>query len=143
MRMALLERPRRSTALGNSELRGLRAEIEALEERFNKRLRKLYPVGAELTWERAGRIYCGKVVDHTGTAISTNYDRLRVENDGTGKQYWITAFDILRAAARHCRGCGCTDDQACPGGCSWVEDDLCSACAPRPRRKQRQREMST
>ena len=30
-----------------------------------------------------------------------------------------------------CRMCGCTDDQACwPGGCFWVEPDLCSSCAP-------------
>lgn len=34
-----------------------------------------------------------------------------------------------------CRICGCTDERACPGGCSWVPDpfalgDLCSACAP-------------
>lgn len=28
-----------------------------------------------------------------------------------------------------CRECGCTDDRACPGGCWWVEPDLCSACA--------------
>ena len=27
-----------------------------------------------------------------------------------------------------CRICGCTDDHACPGGCHWVEPDLCSAC---------------
>lgn len=32
-----------------------------------------------------------------------------------------------------CRGCGCTDDRACPGGCAWVDDpsgegELCSAC---------------
>jgi len=30
---------------------------------------------------------------------------------------------------RHCRECGCTDDDACEGGCEWVEDDLCSRCA--------------
>jgi hypothetical protein len=34
-----------------------------------------------------------------------------------------------------CRVCGCTDEQACPGGCHWVEDpeggDLCSVCAER------------
>jgi hypothetical protein len=30
---------------------------------------------------------------------------------------------------RSCRVCGCTDDHACPGGCCWVEPDLCSACA--------------
>lgn len=32
-----------------------------------------------------------------------------------------------------CRGCGCTDDHACPGGCCWIEPDLCSACADRTR----------
>lgn len=30
---------------------------------------------------------------------------------------------------RECRECGCTDQQACPGGCHWVEEDLCSQCA--------------
>ena len=30
---------------------------------------------------------------------------------------------------RTCRICGCTEDNACEGGCSWVEVDLCSACA--------------
>lgn len=29
---------------------------------------------------------------------------------------------------RTCRVCGCTWDNACPGGCYWVEFDLCSAC---------------
>lgn len=28
-----------------------------------------------------------------------------------------------------CRVCGCTENNACEGGCSWVEPDLCSACA--------------
>lgn len=28
-----------------------------------------------------------------------------------------------------CRVCGCTQNNACPGGCSWIEPDLCSACA--------------
>lgn len=27
-----------------------------------------------------------------------------------------------------CRVCGCSKEDACEGGCSWVEDDLCSAC---------------
>jgi hypothetical protein len=29
---------------------------------------------------------------------------------------------------RECRICGCTDNNACSGGCYWVEDDLCSNC---------------
>lgn len=32
---------------------------------------------------------------------------------------------------RHCRVCGCTDARACPGGCTWVEADLCSKCVGR------------
>lgn len=27
-----------------------------------------------------------------------------------------------------CRDCGCDDDHACPGGCSWARPGLCSAC---------------
>lgn len=29
---------------------------------------------------------------------------------------------------RTCRVCGCTEDRACEGGCSWLAFDLCSAC---------------
>ncbi len=32
------------------------------------------------------------------------------------------------AENRVCRVCGCTDDMGCEGGCSWVEEDLCSNC---------------
>ena len=28
-----------------------------------------------------------------------------------------------------CSSCGCEDAFACPGGCFWVKDDLCSKCA--------------
>jgi len=35
---------------------------------------------------------------------------------------------FLTAVFRSCRVCGCTDYCACPGGCYWVEDDLCSNC---------------
>lgn len=30
-------------------------------------------------------------------------------------------------AARSCRFCGCTDLQACPGGCSWTLDQRADA----------------
>lgn len=29
---------------------------------------------------------------------------------------------------RKCRVCGCTWNNACSGGCYWVEGDLCSEC---------------
>jgi hypothetical protein len=39
---------------------------------------------------------------------------------------------LKRSAVRACRVCGCTDAQACPGGCSWAGADLCSACVSAP-----------
>jgi hypothetical protein len=29
-----------------------------------------------------------------------------------------------------CKYCGCTQEHACPGGCSWIDDEktICSAC---------------
>lgn len=35
-------------------------------------------------------------------------------------------------AGAACRVCGCTDERACPGGCTWVEPDLCSRCTGEP-----------
>lgn len=35
-------------------------------------------------------------------------------------------FNFLKE--KKCRVCGCTDIEACPGGCYWVEEDLCSEC---------------
>ena len=37
----------------------------------------------------------------------------------------------VRDVARTCRRCGCDNLHGCQGGCSWVEWDLCSACAGR------------
>lgn len=41
-----------------------------------------------------------------------------------------------------CRGCGCSEFDPCPSGCSWVEADLCSACAgeqPKGRKAKKKR----
>lgn len=40
---------------------------------------------------------------------------------------WLTP----PAAPRQCRICGCTDEEACPGGCSWSQPEICSTCAAR------------
>ena len=43
---------------------------------------------------------------------------------------------MSESSIRRCRGCGCTDDNACvvdgyyeTGTCRWVEADLCSGCS--------------
>lgn len=37
-----------------------------------------------------------------------------------------------------CRVCGCTWNNACPGGCWWVEEDLCSSCAEKMKNGSRE-----
>jgi hypothetical protein len=44
----------------------------------------------------------------------------------SGDQY-VHLADARRAIVVECN---CTDDFACDPPCSWVEQDLCSACAP-------------
>lgn len=39
-----------------------------------------------------------------------------------------------RLLGQLCRVCGCHELLACPGGCGWVEADLCSGCADESRR---------
>jgi hypothetical protein len=37
-------------------------------------------------------------------------------------------FNVPDKMLRVCRVCGCSEFNAYEGGCSWVEEDLCSAC---------------
>jgi predicted RNA-binding Zn-ribbon protein involved in translation (DUF1610 family) len=39
---------------------------------------------------------------------------------------------------QRCRVCGCTWDNACEGGCYWIEDDLCSKCAEKIREEEQE-----
>jgi hypothetical protein len=46
----------------------------------------------------------------------------------------LACLEVWELAVR-CRICGCTDEQACAGGCAWVPDpaglgELCSRCLP-------------
>lgn len=38
--------------------------------------------------------------------------------------------DMNEGGLQTCRVCGCTEEAGCEGGCTWVEDDLCSSCVP-------------
>lgn len=60
------------------------------------------------------------------------YDQLadRAPSQSRAQAYLTAAGDrLLPTLPAFCCECGCTDALACPGGCSWVRPDLCSACA--------------
>lgn len=87
----------------------------ACEGRFNKK------VGCDWTLGGLFRIHKLEVLSEDGHLVPVfepaspkEARALMVRNLGT---------------MRKCRVCGCDDFHACPGGCSWVEDDVCSACA--------------
>lgn len=41
--------------------------------------------------------------------------------------------EVLTLPQAECRVCGCTEEEACPGGCIWANSaaTLCSQCAVR------------
>lgn len=49
---------------------------------------------------------------------------------GTMKTLATAARALGAALPRACRECGCTAEQACEGGCSWIAPGLCSSCRP-------------
>ncbi len=40
----------------------------------------------------------------------------------------VAHLDAIPVALAICLKCGCTEDDACPGGCWWHAPGLCSAC---------------
>lgn len=55
-------------------------------------------------------------------------------NQRTDITHWMplpAAPESAPEDVQRCRICGCTDNNACSGGCYWVEDNLCSQCADR------------
>jgi hypothetical protein len=63
------------------------------------------------------------IVNQAVTYIEARDDNLPFVMRRQGTCVWFV--DRVRS----CRVCSCTDEQACPGGCSLVGQDLCSACA--------------
>ena len=64
-----------------------------------------------------------EIIDYSRDA----YKLLAGTIEGNSSRY-IICDDLLN---QKCRICGCSWFNACPGGCWWVEKDLCSACYDR------------
>lgn len=59
------------------------------------------------------------------------------------KGHFVVALEALHKQQpifdeQKCRVCGCTWNNACPGGCYWVEEDLCSQCRDKQMLQSRQ-----
>jgi len=71
----------------------------------------------------------GEAGKPTQNVLSTRPAK-RVGKDGVARSTAKIGKVRQRKKTRQhpCRKCGCTDTKPCPGGCYWVEDDLCSSC---------------
>jgi len=67
----------------------------------------------------------------TGAAMSQDHVRIVLASALSAGVERLQPAGELLAAVRQCRICGCTDAEACPGGCSWAQPEICSTCAAR------------
>lgn len=75
--------------------------------------------------------YCGAVQAEVPQGLSAPCRRAFIRGFAQGIEDRRTAQVKEKApVGLACRVCGCTEALGCPpDGCSWVEKDLCSACA--------------
>ena len=126
--------------LGVPELRALVIEMLA-----GKRASSLYSTGYLAAWSEACKL----------VGIDMKKFEAQVPKAGAKKDKGKKAAPAAEASddeeqleddagdERTCRECGCTENMACEGGCSWVEEDLCSQCAPTPAAKPRRNKKKT
>lgn len=50
------------------------------------------------------------------------------EWDEDASDDYLEALGMPGYEEPRCRACGCSERQACPGGCIWATPDLCSKC---------------
>ena len=69
----------------------------------------------------------GQATDEAADEVLAVIESLGLEGE------YAHADDMIAGLAARCRVCGCSDHDACVNQysepCSWVEPDLCSACA--------------
>lgn len=78
-----------------------------------------------------------KFVLRMPVSVVSALDRIRENEGGYSRnrfilmilQDYIAEYSLESFVQEECIFCGCTDDRACEGGCSWVLPGLCSKCA--------------
>lgn len=64
-------------------------KVQSAKDRLSAEVAKTFPVGSEIHWDKHGHRQHGTVRHHGNTG------RVRIENERTGKSYWIGMFDVV------------------------------------------------
>ncbi len=86
----------------------------------------VHPLGERLVDDDRAAAALALLADHAAKTL-----QIAVQPGEAREAIERLAARLAGADLPRCRVCGCTDDQACAGGCWWVADDLCSACEAR------------
>jgi hypothetical protein len=63
----------------------------------------------------------------TDTEIAVVADAIRALV-GEAQQAARSQVEGVVTGERRCLNCGCSESHACPGGCVWATESLCSRC---------------
>jgi hypothetical protein len=78
-----------------------------------------------LAWARAGEASIDAAQMELESCVNTHIGQERMY-DQDGKPL------VPSVVGMFCRRCGCSQYDACDGGCDWAEPYLCTACADQP-----------
>lgn len=98
--------------------------LDGVLERHDVRV--CVPNGNDRPGRLRSRMQARGVERHRGVELGAC--GLLVRGKGVKRQM---VFNSYLESSGECRSCGCTDEEACPGGCVWATPaaDLCSRCA--------------
>lgn len=68
-------------------------------------------------------------IEKATEVLKTNFDILDISKNYQDRNSSYVRLYATIEVKRACRVCGCTQYNACLGGCYWAEYDLCSKCA--------------
>ena len=122
--------PRRTDPAADAAAVGCSAEsVEALRKgmaAIGDAIRGFHPVTARAIGANLGRSLVASL-GITRSRRATRDEALTPPSDPAEAFAVAIAANLL--GVRACDGCGCTDDAACEGGCTWVGPYACSRCA--------------
>lgn len=67
-------------------------------------------------------------MSHRGAENAEIRIKIRIRKRAATDEHRLTQIMSENTSKWKCRGCGCTNERACKGGCSWAEKNLCDQC---------------
>jgi ParB/RepB/Spo0J family partition protein len=129
----LKKEPAGARGLDVEELLSKACEAASEHERWSIGIELAVRRSAPSTWNSGGELWQlalkSFAIDYKAIEKQVAAEQ-RAKSNGKKKEKKPPRAPAKSSGAGVCRECGCTDEAACPGGCAWVEPDLCSSCAP-------------